>query len=69
MIVHAGQNNVLQEDSVDIPEWQNQMQLEVKALKSKLSKFKKSVVVGVPPAPSCKKSTKTKILKSKSHNE
>ena len=36
VIVHAGQNNVLQEESVDVPEWQNKMQLEVKTLQSKL---------------------------------
>jgi hypothetical protein len=59
VIVHAGQNNVLQEDDVNNNDWKQQTLTEVNSLKNSLSKFKKAIVVGVPPAPWCKKTAKT----------
>ena len=62
--VHAGQNNVLQDETVNMEEWGNQMQKEVNCLKNNLGKFKKSIIVGVPPAPWCKSTAQTKLMRT-----
>ena len=64
VIIHTGQNNILQEDSININEWTKQVQGEINSMKSKLSKFKHSVIVGVPPAPWCKKTTQTETMRT-----
>jgi hypothetical protein len=53
------------EEAVNIVEWTNQTQAEVNSLKSKLNKFNNAIVVGVPPAPWCKKSEKTEDMRKK----
>ena len=65
IITHVGQNNVTQDDTVSINQWNKQTQYEIKALKTSLKKFKKVIVVGVPPAPWCKKTDKTKDMRNK----
>jgi len=65
IIVHAGQNNVLQDPSIDIDKWNTQMNHEVGSLKKNLGKFDKAILVGVPPAPWCKKTSKTKDMRTK----
>ena len=69
IIILAGQNNVTTDPKIDITEWEKQMKKEVKKLKPKLSKFKKSILVGVPPAPWCKKTEKTKVMRKKVNEE
>ena len=59
VIIHAGQNNIIQDESTNITEWTKQMQTEVNNIKSKVGKFKNAIVVGVPPAPWCKKNEQT----------
>ena len=55
IVCHMGQNNVLHNEKINMDEWQKQIQYEVNNLKNKLTNLKKSVIVGVPPAPWCKK--------------
>jgi hypothetical protein len=64
VICHVGQNNVLQDDDVNTTDWNNQTQIEVNSLKANLSKFEKAIVVGVPPAPWCNKTDKTKKMRT-----
>ena len=59
VIVHAGQNNVLQDNNIDIEAWKTHTTTEVSSLEKQITKFKKSIIVGVPPAPWCKKSRQT----------
>ena len=68
-IVLAGQNNVLTDPNTEMKGWEIQMKKEVKKLKSKLVVFKKTVLVGVPPAPWCKKSEKTEEMRKKVNDE
>ena len=49
-------------------EWSKQMQGEVTKLKSNISKFKKAILVGVPPAPWCKKSETTRSMRTQINN-
>ena len=63
--VHAGQNNVTQDESVDMEIWQKQLQYEVSELNKKLKKFKKAIIVGVPPAPLCKTNEKTNEMRKR----
>jgi hypothetical protein len=49
-------------------EWSKQTQYEVSNLKSKLSKFSNSIVVCVPPAPWCKKDSRTVEMRKKVNN-
>ena len=58
VIVHVGQNNVLQED-VELGTWETQVKSEVAVLKKEIRRFKKSVVVGVPTAPWCERNEAT----------
>ena len=62
IVCHVGQNNITQDD-VNMKEWSKKVQGEVNSLKTNLTKFKSSIVVGVPPAPWCKKSEKTKEMR------
>ena len=65
VIVHVGQNNIDADPQVDINKWETQVKKEVTSLNSKLTKFKTAVVVGVPPAPICNTSLKTKSMRTK----
>jgi hypothetical protein len=68
VICHVGQNNVIQDDTVSMSDWSKQTQYEVNALKSKLVEFEKAIVVGVPPAPWCKKNNRTMDMRKKVNN-
>ena len=63
--VHAGQNNVTQDEAVDMEAWKKQTQHEVSKLKNSLTKFKNAILVGVPPAPWCKKTATTQEMRKK----
>jgi len=65
VIVHVGQNNIDTDPQVNMKIWETQVKKEVTSLRTKLTKFKKAVVVGVPPAPICNKSEKTKTMRTK----
>ena len=68
VIVHVGQNNIEGDPQVDIKKWEAQVKIEVSSLKTKLSKFKKALVVGVPPAPICNKTAKAQTMRAKVNN-
>ena len=58
VVISAGLNNVSHEQNI-CKEWENQTQTEINRLKSKIGKFPKCVVVGVPPAPWTKENEST----------
>jgi hypothetical protein len=66
--VHAGQNNVIDEEPIDMEVWQKQTQFEVSELKKNLKKFKNAIIIGVPPAPWCKKTMRTQEMRKKINN-
>ena len=68
VICHVGQNNITHDDEVSMEDWSQQTQNEVKSLKEKLSKFETAVIVGVPPAPWCKKNKRTGEMRKKINN-
>ena len=68
VICHVGQNNVTQEEEVSMEDWSRQTQSEVRILKEKLSKFETTIMVGVPPAPWCKKTKRTEEMRKKINN-
>ncbi len=69
VIVHAGQNNVSTDPKVDMETWERDMKEEVDKLKDKVSGFKNVVLVGVPPAPSCMKTDKTRAMRESINGE
>ena len=68
VIVHVGQNNIDTDPQVNIDKWETHLKKEVSSLQTKLSKFNKAVIVGVPPAPICNTSEKTILMRSKVNN-
>ena len=64
LVVHAGQNNVDRGKQTDMVKWNNQLNYEVGALKKGINKLKKTVLVGVPPAPCCMETDKTTEMRS-----
>ena len=69
VIIHAGQNNVLTDPAVKMDTWETQMKGEVSKLKTKTARFKKTVLVGVSPAPWCRKTDKTRLMREKVNHE
>ena len=65
VIIHAGQNNVSIDPKVEINTWEKKMKDEVTKLENQVKNFKNVLLVGVPPAPWCRKTDKTKLMRKK----
>ena len=67
VICHVGQNNI--DEAEDYKEWEQTTTSQIGKLKKELLKFKKSIIVGVPPAPVCQRTEKSKEMRTKVNNQ
>jgi len=68
VVCHVGQNNVTHDEKVSMEDWNRQTQKEIKSLKGQLTKFDTAIMVGVPPAPWCKKTKTTSEMRANINN-
>ena len=62
-----GQNNI--DETEDNKEWERMVTSQIGKLKKELLKFKKSIIVGIPPAPVSQRTDKAKDMRTNINNQ
>jgi len=67
VICHVGQNNI--DETEDHKEWERMLTSQIGKLRNEILKFKKSIIVGIPPAPVCQRTEKAKEMRTSANNQ